>query len=80
MLENNLVEENGPTEISHQGLDCDDDDEDEEEDSTKVPEQVILSFSQTSLYKNGGDFIVGVLLPNISRKTDYEVVVHGLIT
>ncbi|KAM3826465.1 HORMA domain-containing protein 2 [Vipera latastei] len=38
MLENNLVEENGPTEISHQGLDCDDDD-DEEEDSTKVPEQ-----------------------------------------
>lgn len=44
MLENNLVEENGPTEISHQGLDCDDDEE--EEDSTKVPEQVTLSFSQ----------------------------------
>ncbi|KAM6422858.1 HORMA domain-containing protein 2 isoform 2-T4 [Liasis olivaceus] len=36
MLENSLVEENGPTEISHQGLDCDDE---EEEDSTKVPEQ-----------------------------------------
>uniref|UniRef100_A0A670ZWJ3 HORMA domain-containing protein n=1 Tax=Pseudonaja textilis TaxID=8673 RepID=A0A670ZWJ3_PSETE len=34
MLENGLVEENGPTEISHQGLDCDDDEE-EEEDSTK---------------------------------------------
>ncbi|ETE60640.1 hypothetical protein L345_13616, partial [Ophiophagus hannah] len=37
MLENSLMEENGPTEISHQGLDCDDDEE--EEDSTKVPEQ-----------------------------------------
>ncbi|XP_034282030.2 HORMA domain-containing protein 2 isoform X1 [Pantherophis guttatus] len=37
MLENSLVEENGPTEISHQGLDCDD--EEEEEDSTKAPEQ-----------------------------------------
>uniref|UniRef100_A0A8C5RH93 HORMA domain containing 2 n=1 Tax=Laticauda laticaudata TaxID=8630 RepID=A0A8C5RH93_LATLA len=59
MLENSLVEENGPTEISHQGLDCDDDEE--EEDSTKVPEQVTLSFPQTSLYKNEGDLIVGVL-------------------
>ncbi|KAG8146167.1 hypothetical protein E2320_012548 [Naja naja] len=40
MLENSLVEENGPTEISHQGLDCDDEEEEEEEeDSTKVPEQ-----------------------------------------
>lgn len=60
MLENSLVEENGPTEISHQGLDCDDDEEEEEEDSTKVPEQV--TFPQTSLYKNEGDLIVGVLL------------------
>ncbi|XP_058014752.1 HORMA domain-containing protein 2 isoform X1 [Ahaetulla prasina] len=49
MLENSLVEENGPTEISHQGLDCDDDDE-EEEDGTKVPEQ--RTFMAASMDKN----------------------------
>lgn len=32
-VESNLIQENGPTEISHQGLDCD---EEEEEWSTKV--------------------------------------------
>ncbi|XP_072839487.2 HORMA domain-containing protein 2 [Pogona vitticeps] len=36
MLESNLVEENGPTEISHQGLDFD---EEEEESSTEAQEQ-----------------------------------------
>ncbi|XP_061458408.1 HORMA domain-containing protein 2 [Rhineura floridana] len=36
MLESSLVEERGPTEISHQGLDCD---EEEEEGSTKVQEE-----------------------------------------
>ncbi|XP_034955182.1 HORMA domain-containing protein 2 [Zootoca vivipara] len=35
LLESNLVEENGSTEISHQGLDCD---EEEEEGNTKVKE------------------------------------------
>ncbi|XP_032991789.1 HORMA domain-containing protein 2 isoform X7 [Lacerta agilis] len=36
LLESNLVEENGSTEISHQGLDCD---EEEEEGSTKGKEE-----------------------------------------
>ncbi|KAJ6659084.1 hypothetical protein lerEdw1_019387 [Lerista edwardsae] len=37
MLESSLAEENGSTEISHQGLDCD---EEEEEGSTKTEQQV----------------------------------------
>ncbi|KAJ7309521.1 hypothetical protein JRQ81_007567, partial [Phrynocephalus forsythii] len=36
MLESDLVEENGPTEISHQGLDCD---EEEEESTTEAQKQ-----------------------------------------
>ncbi|KAF7238474.1 HORMA domain-containing protein 2 [Varanus komodoensis] len=40
MLESSLVEENDHTEISHQGLDCD---EEEEEGSLKVQEQVICT-------------------------------------
>lgn len=31
--DSNLIQKNGPTEISHQGLDCE---EEEEEESTKV--------------------------------------------
>lgn len=45
MLESSLVEESGPTEISHEGLDCEDD---EEENSTKVQEWVrFMSVSRT---------------------------------
>ncbi|XP_063000431.1 HORMA domain-containing protein 2 [Elgaria multicarinata webbii] len=46
MLESSLVEENGPTEISHQGLDCDD--EEEEEGSTEVQEQAADRSSPSS--------------------------------
>lgn len=38
MLESSMAEEKDSTEISHQGLDCD---EEEEESSTKIEEQVI---------------------------------------
>ncbi|NXL33953.1 HORM2 protein, partial [Glaucidium brasilianum] len=41
-VESNLVQKNGPTEISHQGLDCD---EEEEEGSTKIS-CLNLAFSQ----------------------------------
>ncbi|KFO73549.1 HORMA domain-containing protein 2, partial [Cuculus canorus] len=40
--ESNLIQKNGPTEISHQGLDCD---EEEEEESTKI-NYLNLAFSQ----------------------------------
>ncbi|KFV15899.1 HORMA domain-containing protein 2, partial [Pterocles gutturalis] len=42
MVESNLIQQNGPTEISHQGLDCD---EEEEEGSTKIS-CLNLAFSQ----------------------------------
>ncbi|XP_054851836.1 HORMA domain-containing protein 2 [Eublepharis macularius] len=48
MLESSLVEESGATEISHEGLDC----EEEEENSTKEQEQarrVDLAFSQEEM-------------------------------
>ncbi|NXU28508.1 HORM2 protein, partial [Thalassarche chlororhynchos] len=41
-VESNLIQKNGPTEISHQGLDCD---EEEEEGSTKI-NCLNLAFSQ----------------------------------
>ncbi|NXN37921.1 HORM2 protein, partial [Rhinoptilus africanus] len=41
-VESNLIQKNGPTEISHQGLDCD---EEEEEGSTKIS-CLNLAFSQ----------------------------------
>ncbi|KFV59944.1 HORMA domain-containing protein 2, partial [Tyto alba] len=41
-VESNLIQKNGPTEISHQGLDCD---EEEEEGSTKIS-CLTLAFSQ----------------------------------
>uniref|UniRef100_A0A663LXD3 HORMA domain containing 2 n=1 Tax=Athene cunicularia TaxID=194338 RepID=A0A663LXD3_ATHCN len=39
-VESNLVKKNGPTEISHQGLDCD---EEEEEEGTKVQKYLVCS-------------------------------------
>ncbi|NXT57289.1 HORM2 protein, partial [Pluvianellus socialis] len=42
VVESNLIQKNGPTEISHQGLDCD---EEEEEGSTKIS-CLNLAFSQ----------------------------------
>ncbi|NXO81524.1 HORM2 protein, partial [Sitta europaea] len=41
--DSNLIQKNGPTEISHQGLDCEE--EDEEEESTKI-NLLNLAFSQ----------------------------------
>ncbi|XP_015280785.1 PREDICTED: HORMA domain-containing protein 2 [Gekko japonicus] len=48
MLESSLVEESGPTEISHEGLDCE---EEEEENSTKVQEQKDLQAISKKLHK-----------------------------
>ncbi|NWZ83535.1 HORM2 protein, partial [Poecile atricapillus] len=42
--DNNLIQKNGPTEISHQGLDCEEEEE-EEEESTKI-NLLNLAFSQ----------------------------------
>ncbi|XP_077164602.1 HORMA domain-containing protein 2 isoform X3 [Paroedura picta] len=49
MLESSLVEESGPTEISHEGLDCEE--EEEEENSTKIQEQKDLQTISKKLHK-----------------------------
>jgi len=46
-VQSNLVEKNGPTEISHQGLDCD---EEEEEGSTKVQTALFGSHWRNGVY------------------------------
>ncbi|XP_053136049.1 HORMA domain-containing protein 2 isoform X2 [Hemicordylus capensis] len=51
VLESSMVEQHGPTEISHQGLDYDE--EEEEEGSTKAQEQKNLQAVGVKLDKNG---------------------------